>query len=116
MIKFSGIVFGQNFKKNTQENFDKKQKYIDKEVLRLSESYVPKRSGNLIESGISGTVVGSGKVRYTALYAKKQYYTNAGKGTDGMNKPGGGLRGKMWLERMKADHKDEILEGAKKIK
>lgn len=113
MIKFSGIVFGQNFKKNTQENFDKKQKYIDKEVLRLSDSYVSKRSGNLIESGISGTVIGSGVVEYTSSYGRKQYYENAGMGKEGLNK-GGGLRGKMWFERMKADHKDEILEGIKK--
>ncbi len=47
---------------------------------------------------------------------RKQYYENAGIGKEGLNKPGGELRGKEWFERMKADHKEEILEGAKKIK
>lgn len=115
MIKFTGITFDPKFKKRTQESFNKKQKYIDSEVLRLSEPYVPIQTGMLKKSGISGTVIGSGKVEYTAPYGKKQYYTNAGRGKEGMNN-GGGLRGKFWFERMKADHKKEILKGLKKIK
>lgn len=116
MIIFTGLKFNKNFRKNADENFEKKQKYIDSEVLRYSDKYIPKRNGKLIESGISGTVVGSGKVEYTTPYSRKQYYENAGKGVEGMNKTGGGLRGKMWFERMKADHKKEILRGLEKIK
>ena len=118
MIKFAGITFDPNFKKRTQADFDKKQKYIDSEVLRLSDPYVPMQTGMLKKSGISGTVIGSGKVEYTAPYAKPQYYTNAGRGKEGMNNTSGtkGLRGKFWFERMKADHKKEILKGLKKIK
>lgn len=116
MIRFSGITFDPNFKKRTQASFDKKQKYVDSEVLRLSAPYVPWRDGMLEKSGTEGTVIGSGKVEYIAPYAKPQYYTNAGMGKEGMNKTGGGLRGKFWFERMKADHKKEILRGLKKIK
>ncbi|MDE7105082.1 MAG: minor capsid protein [Ruminococcus sp.] len=118
MIKFSGITFDPNFKKRTQADFDKKQKYIDSEILRLSDPYVPMQTGMMKKSGISGTVVGSGKVKYIAPYAKPQYYTNAGCGKEGMNNTSGtkGLRGKFWFERMKADHKKEILKGLKKIK
>lgn len=114
---FSG-TFDPNFKKRTQESFNKKQKYIDSEILRLSDPYVPMQTGMLKKSGISGTVIGSGKVEYIAPYAKPQYYTNSGRGKEGMNNTGGtkGLRGKFWFERMKADHKKEILEGLKKIK
>lgn len=115
MIKFTGITFEPNFKKRTQTDFDKKQKYIDSEVLRLSDPYVPMQTGMLKKSGISGTAAGSGKAEYTAPYGRKQYYENAGTGREGMNR-GGGLRGKMWFERMKADHKKEILKGLKKIK
>ncbi|MCM1220531.1 MAG: minor capsid protein [Lachnospiraceae bacterium] len=116
MIKFSGITFDPKFKKRTQADFDKKQKYVDSEILRLSDQYVPMQTGMLKKSGISGTVIGSGKVEYIAPYGRKQYYENSGKGIEGVNKPGGGLRGKLWFERMKADHKKEILRGLKKIK
>lgn len=117
MIRFTGITFAPNFADNAEKRFEITQKYIDSEVLRLSEPYVPKRSGKLIESGTAGTVIGSGVVEYTAPYAKDQYYTNAGRGTDGLNAANGnkGMRGKEFFERMKADHKDEIKEGAKKI-
>lgn len=117
MMRFTGITFAPNFADNAEKRFEKTQKYIDSEVLRLSEPYVPFRNGKLIESGTSGTVIGSGVVEYTAPYAKEQYYTNAGRGIDGLNAANGnkGMRGKEFFERMKADHGDEILEGAKKI-
>lgn len=87
------------------EEKGKVQKYIDSEVLRLSDPYVPFRTGGLKGSGIRATTLGSGKVKYNAPYARKQYYEN--KGT--------GLRGKLWFERMKADRKNEILKGAADI-
>ena len=114
MIRFTGITFDPNFSQNAEKNFDECQKYIDSEVLRLSDPYVPMQTGMLKKSGISGTVIGSGEVEYIAPYGRKQYYENAGMGKEGMNR-GGGLRGKEWFERMKADHKDEILEGLKKL-
>ena len=114
MIKFSSITFAPNFKKLTQADFDKKQKYVDSEVLRLSDPYVPMQTTMLKKSGISGTVIGSGMIEYTAFHGKKQYHTNAGMGKEGVNS-GGGLRGKFWFERMKADHKKEILRGLKKL-
>lgn len=114
MIRFTGITFDPNFSRNSEKNFDECQKYIDSEVLQLSDPYVPMQSTMLKKSGFSGTVVGSGIVEYTAPYGRKQYYENAGMGKEGMNR-GGGLRGKEWFERMKADHKDEILEGLKKL-
>lgn len=115
MIKFTGITFDPNFKKNTENNFNKAQKFIDSEVIRLSDPYVPFRTGMLKKSGISGTVIGSGVVEYIAPYAKPQYYTNAGRGKEGMNKTTGvkGLRGSYFFERMKADHKGEIEKKAK---
>lgn len=103
MITFTGITFDPNFNQKTESNFDSCQKFIDSEVLRLSDPYVPVDSTMLKKSGISGTVIGSGVVKYTAPYAKRQYYTNRGNGR----------RGKMWFERMKADHKDEIIKKAK---
>ncbi len=115
MIRFTGLTFDPNFKKRSESNFENAQKFIDREVLRLSEPYVPFRSGKLKESGTLGTVPGSGVVEYIAPHAREQYYTNAGKGTDGLNASHGtkGLRGKLWFERMKADRFDEIRKGVK---
>ena len=89
------------------------QKYIDSTVLRKSDPYVPFLSGMLKTSGISGTVIGSGTVVYNSTYARRQYYANGGNGKQGTSR--GGLRGRYWFERMKADHLDEILQGAAKI-
>lgn len=118
MMKFTGITFDPNFAARAAKNFERAQKYVDSEVLRHSDSYVPMDTGMLKKSGISGTVLGSGEVDYTAPYAREQYYTNAGRGKEGLNASGGtsGLRGKYWFERMKTDHKQEILAGLKKLK
>lgn len=89
----------------------KVQKTIDSEVLRRSDPYVPMDTGALKKSGILGTQIGSGEVVYNAVYADENYYHNAGKGKQGTAK--GGLRGKFWFERMKADHLADILKTAK---
>ncbi len=87
------------------------QKIVDSEVLRRSDPYVPFKTGYLKSSGIRGTKIGSGEVMYNAVYAHTNYYLNAGKGKQGT--ASGGLRGKFWFERMKADHLDDIIKTAK---
>ena len=91
----------------------KAQIFVDSEVLRCCDSYVPFRTGMLKRSGITATVKGSGIVRYNTPYARLNYYSNKGNGKEGMNK--GGKRGRLWFERMKPDYKDSILNGVKKI-
>lgn len=88
------------------------QKYIDSEVLRCSDPYVPFLSGQLKESGITSTIIGSGLVHYNTPYARKAYYKNRGNGIEGLNK--GGKRGRLFFERMKADYGKDILRGAKR--
>jgi len=85
----------------------KVQRFIDSEVLRKNDPYVPLDTGMLRDSGISETQIGSGLVKYKTPYARKKYFENKGRS--------GGKRGKLWFERMKADHKDDILRGAIKI-
>lgn len=92
------------------ETGGKVQKVVDSEVLRRSDKYVPFRTGFLKKSGILGTVIGSGEVIYNALYADKNYYHNAGRGKQGT--ASGGLRGKLWFERMKADNLSDIIKTA----
>jgi hypothetical protein len=86
--------------------FNSAQEYIDNAVLRLDDPYVPYRTGMLIKSGILGTVIGSGEVQYITPYAHRQYYhTATTRGYDAQ-------RGAYWFERMKVDHREEILNGA----
>lgn len=91
----------------------KVQKYIDSEVLRCSDPYVPFLSGKLKESGITNTVIGSGMVHYNTPYARKNYYKNRGNGVQGLNRSG--IRGRLWFERMKPDNLPSILKGVKRI-
>ena len=114
-FKYDGIVWNSGFQLEKSARFSKAQKAVDSEVLRRSDPYVPFLTGQLKHSGIAGTVIGSGEVRYIAPYARKQYYENAGCGIEGLNASGGvtGKRGKFWFKRMKADQKQDILKAAK---
>lgn len=116
------------------EPMGKVQKFIDQETIRLMAPYTPARDGFLERSATLGTKIGSGEINQIAPYARFQYYGKvmvsaitgspwASRGEkkiltdkdlqyDTSRHP---LAGKMWFERMKADKKDEILEGARKV-
>ena len=103
-------------KKRGIERGGEVQKYIDSKVVSLCDKYVPMLTG-LLKRAV-GTVYGSGYVRYNTPYAKKQYYDNSGHSRGARAKEGmayGGLRGRLWFERMKAVYKDVILQGAAKL-
>lgn len=104
------LQWNEAFAKNRTQGFNKVQVFVDNEVLRKCDPYVPMATGMLKKSGILGTVVGSGEVIYIAPYGKYQYYHNKGTGNHNKN----GLRGAYWFERMKIDHKNEIFEDVKK--
>ena len=106
------------------------QKVVDSAVLRYSAPYVPLETGTLNRSGVLGTKIGSGEVVWNAPYARFLYYgkvlvgVNTGspwakkgerkKVTDrDLKYHGGGKRGKLWFERMKADHRQDILKEAR---
>lgn len=76
--------------------------------------YIPFQSGFLANRSFnSGTVIGSGIIKQTAPYARKNYYGNAGRGKEGT--ANGGLRGREWFKRMVAIHRRVILDGAAKL-
>jgi len=84
------------------------QQFIDTQCLQLCEPMIPKDTGTLIDSGIINTQIGSGEVKWSTPYARRWYYMPA-------NFQEGPQRGNYWFERMKAQYKDKILEGAKKV-
>ena len=102
------LVWDTTFADRTNQNFSQNQKYVDNEVLRYCSRLVPFDTGMLEKSGILGTIVGSGEVRYIAPYAAQQYYHTAESRTYDAN------RGARWFERMKVAHKDDILAGVKR--
>lgn len=116
------------------------QQYIDSKCIGLMEPYTPFKSGYLSGPAvIAHTVIGSGHIRQEGPYARYLYYGEVfgpnipimkngviegfysppHKNPTGRkleyNKVGHPNAGSHWFDRMKADHKDEILAGARKI-
>jgi hypothetical protein len=104
------LKWSTTFRQKWQKRYSAAQEHVDHEVLRLSEQYVPKRTGMLILSGVLGTFVGSGEVAWIAPYAKAQYYSS--------RKPGsqkGPLRGPYWFQRGKAVWGRKLIADARRI-
>ena len=106
------------------------QKLVDSEVMRYMSDYMPRRqAGELEHMMIMSTVIGSGQIDTPGPYAHYLYegilYVSPTTGsawakeneikipTDRLlTYAGAPMRGKKWIERMKADHKDDILKAA----
>lgn len=102
------------------------QKLCDSEVLRQCEPYTPRDTGALVNSATTATDIGSGEVIWNTPYARYQYYgvlmvspstgsswAKAGerkvKTETSLTYHGGGMRGKLWFERWKADRGAELI-------
>ncbi len=132
-VRFPGIALDWNrrFEKNNTEHFDRIQKFIDSECIRLMAQYTPMQNGLLQKSVTLGTRIGSGIIFYNSPYARYQYYgklmvssvTGSSWARSGETKV---LTGKdliysrrqhpnaqkRWFETMKTNHKKQILRGA----
>ena len=110
------------------------QKFVDQECIRRMSPYTPFRSGTLEKSTTLGTKIGSGEIKQNTPYARFLYYgklmvssiTGSAWAAQGekkvltdvdleYSKSGHPQAGKMWFERMKSDHKKDILKSAQKI-
>lgn len=111
MIEFKGIEFPPDFEGNVQKAFATRQNALDAKVIALMEDYVPiaqPRFENRGKMSKSHKQEKPGVIINTEPRARREYYINKGHS--------GPMRGKRWLDRMKADHKEELLETAKKGK
>lgn len=125
--------------------FGRVQKFIDSECIRLMDDYTPDRNGMLKQSIRFSSVIGSGLLTQATPYARYQYYGKlyvdpvylkgafysddygfwSRRGVKKIPDPNGRelqystakspKAGKLWFARMKADYKDQILNGARKI-
>ncbi len=115
------------------------QRVIDSEVIRQCEPYVPFDEGVLTASAMLATNIGSGLVVYDTPYAHYMYYGEVygpnipkydadgdlvGFWSPPIKHPTGKKltynlekhpqAGSHWFDRAMADHKDEVLEAARK--
>lgn len=90
---------------------DKAQRWLDNEVLKDCQPYVPMRSGNLMDSGVTGTTIGSGNVVYNAPYARKMYYGEH----FNFSKAKHPQACAMWFEKAKAVNSEKWKNGVQKI-
>jgi hypothetical protein len=104
------LKFNTNFKPKWMKRYSDAQKFVDSEVLRVCEPYIPLRTSMLIKSGILGTEIGSGMVQWIAPYAKAQYYSPRKAGSET-----GPLRGPFWFKRSMVENKPRIIAGARRI-
>lgn len=109
------------------------QKRIDSECMRYMSDYMPRRqAGELEHMMMAATVIGSGAIDIPGPYAHYLHegvlYVSPTTGSawakkDEIKVPtdreltyaGALMRGKKWFERMKADHKNDILRAAQDI-
>lgn len=110
MIFFKKIICNAEdvIRKHHLEEQGRVQKYIDSEAIRLMEQYTPFDTGTLIKSVQVQSKIGSGKLVQRTPYARRWYYTPA-------RFNGAPMRGNRWFEKMKINHKDDILKGAKRV-
>lgn len=130
---------GDLLKRMNLQSGGRVQQVIDKSVIDWNLQYCPWDTGTLAKSPYSATEIGSGKVVYPGPYARYQYYgevygPNIPKEIDASgdviqwaspekkyptgrdinySKDVNPLAGSYWFERMKADHKEDILREAK---
>lgn len=69
---------GNDLLRRFERRRDTAQVWLDSEILRSTEPFVPMDQGDLIGSGVRGTVPGSGLIVYNSPYAHYQYMDNRG--------------------------------------
>lgn len=86
------------------------QKFLDNEVLKDSNDYVPADTWNLRDSSILHSKIGDGKLIWNTPYARKLYYNpNYNFSTDKNPKASG-----LWFEQAKSRNLDDWVKGAEK--
>jgi hypothetical protein len=103
------IEWAQGFGTKATRHLATVQEYIDSEVLRRSQKFIPMRTGALIRSGILHTEIGSGEVSWATPYARSQYYRT--KRTRAYDP----LRGSHWFERMKNAELPALVRGVERF-
>lgn len=84
------------------------QAFLDNEVLKDSNYYVPMSEGFLRDSSITHSKIGSGEVKWETPYARRLYYNPQYNFSKDKNPNARGL----WFEEAKAQNLDDWIKGA----
>lgn len=85
------------------------QKFIDTEFIRLTDPYVPFRTGATKDSALTNTVAGTGLVTYATPYVRRIWSHPE------YNFNGAPQRGAYWAQRSWQENGDDIVRGAAHI-
>ena len=96
------VQLGPDFGQRYDAAFARLQKEADAEWIRLVKPYIPKRTGALVGSTDTHTILGNGHIVQATPYAAAQYYRRE----DG--------RGPHWGERCANDHREDFGSFVKK--
>jgi hypothetical protein len=76
------------------------QAVVDSELLKDSNKYAPRDTGNLVNSSLRASQIGKGKLIWDTPYARRLYYNPQYNFSKDKNPMAGGL----WFERAKSVH------------
>lgn len=110
MSKIRLVIHTQDCINRFEPRYKAAQRFLDSEVLRDSAPFCPMRTGYLMKSGNTGTVLGSGNIVYNAPYAHKCYYAKIE-----FCKEKHPQATSQWFEKAKALKKKIWLDGVSKI-
>ena len=108
-FRFESKSVDEIIKKRGLQKGGRAQQFVDDEVIRRMEPYMPRQTGEMIESMVTATEVGSGEVIVDTPYARKRSISAR------IREDAGYVRGPRFFERFKADCADDILRGAAEI-
>lgn len=89
----------------------KAQMWLDNEVIKDTEKYVPFKTGILAKSAVTGSNMGKGLIIYNTPYARNLYYGS----TYNFNKNKHPQAQSGWFEVSKSVNLTKWLNGVKKI-
>ena len=92
-------------------NYAEVQAWLDSEVLRGSNFFIPVETGMLKTSGVIATTPGSGVVAWRSRYARRQYYLFNRKTSRNIN-PNFDRGEPRWFHRWKASYGTSAVNSA----
>lgn len=131
------IKFSHKYSETLNARLELMQQACDNACIKYMTPYVPMQTGVLAKSALLNTVIGSGKIVYATPYARYLYYGEKYAPSYPITKDGEligffsppqkyptglplqysktfhPLAGAYWFERMKTDHKNDILQEVK---
>jgi len=94
-----------------EERIKRAQMWLDSEVIKDCNPYVPFRTGALAGSAIRHTIIGSGQITYETPYAVPVYNSEGWN----FNRSVHPLAQDHWAEPVKANNMDKYHDGVAKI-